>query len=596
MLKQNYQRDRSVNLQALRQIWRFIRPYQGDLIIALIGMAVGTGAMLGMVQGVRLLVDHAFGQQDTAGFERALMLLLVLVLLMVVSMYVRVVRFRMVGERAVADLRQSVFNHLLRLDAGYFETRRVGELVARLTADAAIMQQTLELALPIAIRSTLQLVGGMALLLVTSFKLTGLVLLTVLVIMVLAIAFGRRVRTYGRDMQQQIADVGAHIEQVIGGIRVVQGYVQEMREQEAFRTIIKRQMDLAWAYNRARGVFFSIVILSIFGAITAVLWYGGMAVMHGQMSPGTLLSFMVYSIFVALGAGSLVEVWSSVQAAAGASERMLDVLSAESNIADPVTPKSLPTATNGRHLVLDKVNFCYPSRPEQAALSNVSFTAEPGQMVAVVGPSGAGKSTLFQLLLRVYDPQHGCLSIDSIPIQDLALSQLRQEIGLVAQDVNLFNMTVADNIRYGRPEATDEEVMNAAKLAQAHDFIMELPDGYETLVGERGVRLSGGQRQRVAIARTVLCAPPVLLLDEATSHLDAESEQKFQQALEVVMQNRTTLVIAHRLATVQAAAKIIVMDGGKVVASGTHQELLKQSPIYKRLAELQFVTAAIDAA
>ena len=596
MLKQNYQRDRSVNLQALRQIWQFIRPYRGDLIIALIGMAVGTGAMLGMVQGVRLLVDHAFGQQDTAGFERALTLLLVLVLLMVVSMYVRVVRFRMVGERAVADLRQSVFNHLLRLDAGYFETRRVGELVARLTADAAIMQQTLELALPIAIRSTLQLVGGMALLLVTSFKLTALVLLTVLIIMVLAIAFGRRVRTYGRDMQQQIADVGAHIEQVVGGIRVVQGYVQEMREQEAFRAIIKRQMDLAWAYNRARGAFFSIVILSIFGAITAVLWYGGMAVMHGQMSPGTLLSFMVYSMFVALGAGSLVEVWSSVQAAAGASERMLDVLSAESVIADPATPKSLPTAKNGRHLVLDKVTFCYPSRPEQAALSDVSFTVEPGQMVAVVGPSGAGKSTLFQLLLRVYDPQQGCLSMDNIPIQDLALSQLRQEIGLVAQDVNLFNMTVADNIRYGRPEATDEEVMTAAKLAQAHDFIMQLPEGYETFVGERGVRLSGGQRQRVAIARTVLCEPPVLLLDEATSHLDAESEQKFQQALEVVMQNRTTLVIAHRLATVQAAAKIIVMDGGKVVASGTHQELLKQSPIYKRLAELQFVTAEIDAA
>ena len=575
------------DLGPLRRLVPFLLPYKWRILGAMMALTVAAGTVLGLGQGMRVLIDQGFAGGDTSLLDRALLVLLGVIALMAASTYGRFYLVSWIGERVVADIRRAVYDHVLTLSPGFFETTKTGEILSRLTTDTTLLQVVVGSSASIALRNALLFLGGTGMLLITSPKLTGLVALVVPLVVAPIVFFGRRVRKLSRDSQDRIADVGSFVEETLAAIRTVQAYTHEAIDRALFGKRVEEAFDVAIRRVRVRALMTVIVIVLVFGAVGIILWIGGHDVVAGRLTPGELSAFVIYSVVVAGSVGAISEVIGDLQRAAGATERLFGLLAIESEIRAPAAPKPLPSPAAGA-LSFDAVRFHYPSRPDWAALQDFSLEVKPGERVALVGPSGAGKSTVFQLLLRYYDPQAGSVRLDGVDLRDADPSAVRRRLGLVAQDPVVFSANAWENIRYGRPDALDAEVRAAADAAHALDFLDALPEGLGTFLGEKGVRLSGGQRQRLAIARAILRDPPVLLLDEATSALDAESERMVQDALDRLMYGRTTLIVAHRLATVLNADRIVVMDQGRVVETGTHAELVAQGGLYARLAALQF--------
>jgi len=544
------------------------------------------GVTLAMGQGVRILIDNGFVAGSAEQLNKGALLIIVIALLMSLGTYIRFYLVSWLGERVCADIRQSVFDHLVMLHPSYYETNRSGEIMSRLTTDTSLLQTVIGSSASMALRSSLTFIGGLIMLVVTNLKLSALVLACVPLVLVPILLYGRRVRTLSRQSQDTIADVGSYAGEIIQQIKTVQSFTQEDNEKMAFNEHVESAFSVAKQRISQRAMLIAVVITLIFTAIAVMLWVGGTDVLSGRMSAGELGAFVFYAIIVASAVATISEVIGDLQRAAGAAERLFELLEVENLITSPTKPSLISESDVA--ICFKKVSFYYPSRPENAAISEFDLTVPAGKTLALVGPSGAGKSTLFELLQRFYDPSVGEIQLGDTDIRALNPQSLRQQISVVAQQPTLFSGNVWHNIRYGKADATEEEVVAAAKAAYAHDFIQQLPDTYDSFLGEQGVRLSGGQRQRIAIARAVLKNPNILLLDEATSALDAESEFQVQKALEKLMKNRTSIVIAHRLATIRNADQIAVLDKGQLVAIGDHKTLVVSSPLYKRLAELQF--------
>jgi ATP-binding cassette subfamily B protein len=579
------------SLSVLFQLWQFMRPYKGTLWGAGIALVLTAGITLSIGQGVRILIDEGFVAQSTDALSQAVFVIIGLSLLMAIGTYTRFYLVSWLGERVTADLRKAVFNHVITLHPSYFETNRSGEIMSRLTTDTTLLQNIIGSSFSMALRSSLTFIGALILLLVTNLKLSLIVLLGVPLVLAPILLYGRRVRKLSKASQDSIADVGSYAGEIIQHIKTVQSYTRESHEQQAFGQEVETAFDVARRRVRQRAMLIATVILLVFGAITGLLWVGGNDMLAGRMSAGDLGAFVFYAIIMASAVATISEVYGELQRATGATERLIALLQVKSLI--PFNQGQNATELHAGDdqkplLAFEDIQFSYPSRPDQPALQQLNIAVHEGQSLALVGPSGAGKSTLFELLQRFYDPDQGAITLAGTDIRQLSTESLRQQIAVVPQQPALFTADVWYNIRYGKPEATDEEVIAAAKAAHAHDFIEKLPEGYNSHLGEQGARLSGGQKQRIAIARAILKDPKILLLDEATSALDAESEYHVQQALETLMQNRTTLIIAHRLATILHADQIAVLDQGQLVAQGKHTELLASSALYKRLADLQF--------
>ncbi|NBA96213.1 ATP-binding cassette domain-containing protein [Pseudomonas sp. R5(2019)] len=574
--------------QALRLSWRFIRPYRVQAACALLALVLTAGVTLSMGQGIKLVVDEGFMTQSPELLNRSILIFLLLVLALAVGTFTRFYLVSWIGERCVADIRRQVFEHLIELHPGFYENNRASEIQSRLTADTTLLQSVIGSSLSLFLRNSLMVIGGIVLLFVTNPKLTSIVAVALPLVLVPILVFGRRVRSLSRQSQDRIADVGSYVAETLGQIKTVQAYNHQRTDRVRFADTVEAAFSTARQRIVQRAWLVTLVILLVLGAVGVMLWVGGMDVIAGRISAGELAAFVFYSLIVGSAFGTLSEVIGELQRAAGAAQRIGELLQARSDILPPEYGlRTLPARVSGA-MAFEAVSFAYPSRPDQWAIEGLSLTVEPGETLALVGPSGAGKSTLFDLLLRFYDPQQGRILIDGQPLTVLDPHDLRRHFALVAQTPALFYGTVQENIRYGRDDVSRGQVEAAARIAHAHDFIVQLPQGYDTPLGEAGLGLSGGQRQRLAIARALLVDAPILLLDEATSALDAQSEHLIQQALPTLMAGRTTLVIAHRLATVQNADRIAVIEAGKLVAVGTHQQLLAQSPLYARLAALQF--------
>ncbi|MGF1684191.1 ABC transporter ATP-binding protein/permease [Photobacterium minamisatsumaniensis] len=575
------------NLAILFELVKFIRPYKGKVLAALVALIFTASLTLSVGHGVRILIDEGFAQQSIQELGSAIQFILAVTVCISIGTFFRFYLVSSVGERVSADIRLAVFNHVITLHPSYFETNGSGDIMSRITTDTTLLQSIIGSSFSMAMRSALMCVGAIIMLFATNIKLTLIVLASVPFILVPILVYGRRVRALSRQSQDSMADVGSYAGEAIEHIKTVQSYSHEAQERKSFSNEVEKAYEIGRQRVKQRAILISGVIVIVFSAIAGMLWVGGSDVINGIMSAGDLGAFVFYAIMVASSLATISEVLGELQRAAGATERLIEVLQVESHIVAPSQSFS-PLHTHSSEVAFENVTFHYPSRPDQAAAENLILTAEEGKVLALVGPSGAGKTTLFELLQRFYDPQAGKVTLGGVNIRQFDPHELRKQMALVPQQPALFSHDVFHNIRYGNPKATDEQVIEAAKKAHAHDFIMNLPEGYNSFLGERGVRLSGGQRQRIAIARAILKDPKILLLDEATSALDSESEHHVQQALEELMRGRTTLIIAHRLSTIQHADQIAVLDQGCLVDIGNHQSLLKTCDLYQRLVELQF--------
>jgi ATP-binding cassette subfamily B protein len=580
-------RPKANTLKPLSRLLPFLWRYRPQIFMAVIFLTLAATSTLVVPVAVRRVIDHGFSGENAGFVTQYFSVMMLVVAVLAISSAGRYFFVTWIGERVVADLRDTVFSHLLKLSPTFYDTAQSGEVLARLTADTTQVKNVFGSTVSVALRNIVMLVGAIAMLMVTSLKLSGMVLLVIPLIVLPMVFFGRKVRKLSRDAQDTLAASAALAQESLYSVQAVQAFGQEPRISETFKAATQEAFDAAAARARGRAMLTGAIIFLAFGAIIGILWYGAQEVLSGAMTPGTLGQFLLYAAFAAGAMGSLSEVWGELQLAAGAAERLSELLDTKADIEDPVSPKALAQPSRGA-VAFNGVRFAYPSRVEDKVLKGLSFSVNPGETVAIVGPSGAGKSTVFSLILRFYDPQSGTVRLDGVDVADLSSSDLRGAIALVPQDTVIFSASVLDNIRFSRPSATQAEVLQAAKLARVDEFAKRLTNGFDTQVGERGITLSGGQRQRVAIARAVLRNAPLLLLDEATSALDAESEQYVQAAFEDLMQDRTTLVIAHRLATVRNADRIIVLDDGVVAAEGTHAQLMKKGGLYARLAKLQF--------
>ena len=593
---------------ASRSAWRilanllpFMRRYQGRVILATVALVVAAVATLTIPVAFRMLIDQGFAVPDASAAEgtgtRVNFVFLALFGVATVLAIGTAVRFYCVswlGERITTDLRQEVYAQVLRQDPSFFETLKTGEVLSRLSADTTLIQTLVGTSISLGLRNTLLFIGSLVMMVYSSPSLAGIIVGLLLLVVLPIMVFGRRVRKLSRDSQDRLADTGAMAGETLNAMQVVQAYGREPLETGRYQQTTNVAFGSAIRRNRSRAVLTAMAITLVFGAIVFVLWLGAHAVLDGRMTGGELTQFMLYAALVGGTTGVIAEVLGDVQRAAGATERLIELLEAEPGIRSGTQPVTQHEGGSGASLAFESVGFHYPSRPDERALDDLSFTVAPGDTVALVGPSGAGKTTVFQLLLRFYDPQQGVIRLNGQPLADCDLASLRDAIGLVSQDSIVFSASAMENIRYGRLDATDEEVRQAARAAQAEQFIERMPQGYDTYLGERGVRLSGGQRQRISIARALLKNPPLLLLDEATSALDAESERAVQKALEMAMTGRTTLVIAHRLATIVNADRILVLEGGRLVETGSHEDLLRSSGLYARLAAMQFDGAGAE--
>lgn len=580
-------RPKSNSIQPLRSLIPFIAFYKGTLAIAILALLVSSTALLAMPIAVRNVIDHGFSVDDAANIDLYFFILLFFVFVIGFFGAMRAYFVNWLGERVVADLRTKVFAHVIYMDPGFFETTKIGEVLSRLTTDTTLIQSVSGVTISIFLRSSIQLVGGLVLLGFTSIKLLGVLLLIFPLVVLPVMLVGRWLRKLSRDSQDRIADASGQAAEILGNAQTVQSFTAEHLEIERFSASIQTSFRTAVRRIRVRALLTTVGTVSVFGVLIFVLWLGAQEVLVGTLSGGELGQFVLYAMLVGVAAGSLSEVWGEVQRAAGAMERLTELLNIQSNIRIPEVPNKFPSPVRGA-VRFEQLDFSYPSRTNEFAVRQFSLDIEPGEHVAFVGPSGAGKSTIFQLLLRFYDPQSGRITIDGVDIHLADPKTVRSLMALVPQDCVIFGDSVESNIQFGRPNASNAQIVEAAKAALAHDFIDQLPDGYDTFLGEKGTRISGGQKQRIAIARAILADPVILLLDEATSALDAESERLVQSALNTLQKNRTTLVIAHRLATIRQVDKIVVLNSGRILDVGKHSELMVRNTTYAQMVELQF--------
>jgi ATP-binding cassette, subfamily B, bacterial len=580
-------RPKGRSLKPLRLLWPYLRPYRVTLVLALCALLIASGAMLVLPIAFRDVIDQGMALRDRATVDKYFAAFLAAAAVFGLFAALRFYLVTWLGERVVANLRSDIYRRVVRMDPTFFEVTRTGEVLSRLTTDTTLVQSIAGVNLSITLRSAIQLIGSLALLIATSPSLASMILLLIPLVIAPLIIVGRRLRTLSRQSQDRIADTSGLAGETLNAIQTVQAFTLENLHSERYRTAVEDSFEISVRRNRVRAALTALGTMTVFGAITFVLWQGAHRVLAAEMSAGELSQFLIYAVYVAISAASLSEMWGEVQRAAGAMERLAELSSATPTIVAPAHPQPFPQPPQGR-IQFEHVSFRYPSRPDSLALDHFTLDIRPGENIAFVGPSGAGKSTTFQLLLRFYDPARGRILIDGVNIAEADPQDVRSRIGLVPQETVLFGATARENIRYGRPRASDAEIEAAARAAGADAFIRELPQGYDTFLGERGTRISGGQRQRIAIARALLKDPPILLLDEATSSLDAESERYVQQALEQLMEHRTTIIIAHRLATILKADRIVVLEQGRIVAIGTHAQLLESNALYARLAALQF--------
>ena len=580
------ERPKGKSLKPLRALLPFLAPYRGRMIIAFVALLVAAAAMLSLPQALKNVIDEGFSAANAAAVDRYFLLLLLAAAVFAAFAALRMYLVNWIGERVVADLRSAVYQRVIRMDPAFFEVTKTGEVLSRLTTDTTLIQSLSGIGLSVLLRSTVSFMGSLVLLLLTNLKLALIIFALIPAVLAPMFIFGRRVRRLSRDSQDRVADTSGLAGETLNAIQTVQAFTLEGLQGQRYDAMVESSFLTAVKRTRVRAWLIAFAIMMMFSSVTLVLWLGARSVLDGTMTGGDLAKFLSYAIFMGTSVAALAEMWGELQRAAGAMERTVELLESRPSIVTPATPVALPPGRG--EIVFEHLSFNYPSRPDTRALDDFDLTIAPGETVAFVGPSGAGKSTVFQLLLRFFDPASGRILIDGVDIAAADPQAVRARVGLVPQETMIFGASARENIRYGRPGASDAEIEAAAQAAAADEFIGKLPDGYDTFLGERGARLSGGQKQRIAIARAILKNPPILLLDEATSSLDSESERLVQDALDKLMRNRTTLVIAHRLATAINSDRIVVIDRGRIVGIGNHAQLMRDNALYARLAALQF--------